>query len=190
MDTFKPGEGKNGAKGVTALYRAVGFFRAAGRAAAKFPRNSSLFSYIRGCFVTALFLLDLFTAKGLFDLQLALADFPLPQPEQHNETYEGLSQDYRRIGTMGLRELSWSSFFPVGRRYPFMPAGALSDGWAYVSFFERWRPRKVPFRMIVLDSGGACRLNMACTVDSFEPSVKRNGDIAYSITVTEYRFVQ
>lgn len=26
-------------------------------------------------------------------------DFPIPQPEQHHETYEGLSRDYRRIGT-------------------------------------------------------------------------------------------
>ena len=30
-------------------------------------------------------------------------DFPLPEPEQHNETYTGLSKDYRRIGTLGLR---------------------------------------------------------------------------------------
>ena len=128
--------------------------------------------------------------EEVFVLPHVPVDFPLPQPEQHSETYTGLSQDYRRIGTMGLRTLSWNSFFPVGRRYGFMPAEALEDGWAYVSFFERWRQRKVPFRMIVLDSQGVSRLNMACTVDTFEPSVKRNGDIAYSIAVTEYRFIQ
>ena len=33
------------------------------------------------------------------------ADFPLPEPDQHNETYEGLSRDYRRIGTLGLRAI-------------------------------------------------------------------------------------
>lgn len=64
-----------------------------------------------------------------------------------------------------------------------------ANGWEYVSFFERWRPQKVPFRFIVLDSSGTTRLNMACTVDTFEPSVRRNGDIAYTITITEYPFV-
>lgn len=33
-------------------------------------------------------------------------DFPIPQPEQHHETYEGLSRDYRRIGTLGLRHMA------------------------------------------------------------------------------------
>lgn len=86
-------------------------------------------------------------------------DFPLPEPEQHNETYEGLSRDYRRIGTLGLRQYTWESIFPVGRRYPFMPPEASDNGWDYVAFFQRGRERKIPFRMIVLDSGGACRLN-------------------------------
>ena len=116
-------------------------------------------------------------------------DFPIPLAEQHHATYEGLSRDYRRIGTMGLRHLEWESFFPVGRRYPFMPAEALTDGWGYVRFFERWRDRKVPFRMIVLDSAGVCRLNMPITVDRLDTRVRRNGDIAYSIAVTEYRFI-
>lgn len=116
-------------------------------------------------------------------------DFPLPEPEQHNETYTGLSKDYRRIGTLGLRQYSWDSFFPVGHRYAFMPPEASENGWDYVAFFQRGRERKVPFRMIVLDSSGVCRLNTPITVDSFETSVRRNGDIAYSISCTEYRFV-
>ena len=47
-------------------------------------------------------------------------DFPIPQPEQHHETYEGLSRDYRRIGTLGLRHMEWTALFPV-HRYSFMP---------------------------------------------------------------------
>lgn len=115
-------------------------------------------------------------------------DFPLSQAEQHHETYEGLSRDYRRIGTMGLRTLSWTALLPI-RRHSFMPREAYKDGWAYVDFFERWRDRKVPFRLIVLDSKGVARLNMPCTVDSFEVSVRQSGDLEYSITVTEYRFI-
>lgn len=127
--------------------------------------------------------------QEVFVLPHVPVDFPLPQPEQNNDTYAGLTRDYRRIGTMGLRTLSWSSFFPVGWRAAFMPKEARTNGWEYVSFFERWRPQKVPFRFIVLDSTGTTRLSMACTVDTFEPSVRRNGDIAYNITITEYPFV-
>ena len=47
-------------------------------------------------------------------------DFPLPLAEQHHETYEGLSRDYRRIGTMGLRHMEWTALLPV-HRYAFMP---------------------------------------------------------------------
>ncbi len=116
-------------------------------------------------------------------------DFPLPQPEQHHETYTGLSYDYRRIGTMGLRHLSWTGLLPVGHKYEFMPAEARENGWEYVDFFERWRNKKVPFRLIVLDNDGVARLNIPVTVDAFEPSIKQNGDIEYTITVTEYRFI-
>ena len=44
-------------------------------------------------------------------------DFPIPQPEQHHETYEGLSRDYRRIGTLGLRHMEWTALLPVTIRY-------------------------------------------------------------------------
>ncbi len=116
-------------------------------------------------------------------------DFGLEYP-QNNDTYTGLSADYNLLGTMGLWQFSLSSFFPVGRRYPFMPAEASTDGWSYVDFFTRNRERKLPFRVIVLDSGGVCRLNAPCSIDNFSWAVKRNGDITYSMTVREYRFIR
>ena len=39
--------------------------------------------------------------------------------------------------------------------------------------------KKVPFRLIVLDSKGASRLNMPVTVDSFDVTVRKNGDLEY-----------
>lgn len=115
-------------------------------------------------------------------------DFQIPSP-QNNGTYNGLSRDYNMIGTMGLRQLELEAFFPVGRRYPFMPAAALTDGWQYVSFFERWRAKKVPIRVVLLDGSNVSRLNMACTIDAFSHGVRRNGDISYSLTAREYRFI-
>jgi hypothetical protein len=118
------------------------------------------------------------------------ADLEIPSPAQSNETYTGLSRDYRRIGTMGLISMSWKGLLPVGRRYAFMPAEASEDGWAYKDFFDRWRDRKVPFRLIILDSGGVARLNIPVTVDDFSVTVRRSGDLNYSVSITEYRFIK
>ena len=116
-------------------------------------------------------------------------DFPLNEPEQHNEAYVGLSRDYRRIGTLAARTYSWTGLLPVGHRYAFMPPEASENGWDYIGFFQRGRERKIPFRMIVLDSSGTPRLNTPITVDSLEVTVRRNGDLNYTISCTEYRFV-
>ena len=85
--------------------------------------------------------------------------------------------------------MEWTALLPV-RRYFFMPSEASADGWAYVDFLSRWRDKKVPFRLIVLDSKGAARLNMPVTVDSFDVTVRKNGDLEYSIAVTEYKFIK
>lgn len=41
----------------------------------------------------------------------------------------------------------------------------------------------------ILDNSGVCRFNDACSVDNFSWKVKRNGDISYSLTFREYRFI-
>lgn len=125
-------------------------------------------------------------------LPVVPVDFPLNLPEQNNEVYSGLSLDYNRIGTYALRKMSWSSVFPVcKRRQPYMPEGAFLDGWEYIYFFAEGRSRKIPFRMIVWDSANFyTRLNMACTVDSLDYTIARNGYIHYTISITEYRFVE
>ena len=97
------------------------------------------------------------------------ADLEIPSPAQSNETYTGLSRDYRRIGTMGLISMSWKGLLPVGRRYAFMPAEASEDGWAYKDFFDRWRDRKVPFRLIILD------IRVEYAVQGFQPFIARHG---------------
>ena len=66
---------------------------------------------------------------------------------------------------------------------------AVEDGWRYVDFIRRNQERRIPFRLTLLDGGGVCRFNAACSVDEFEWKVKRNGDIAYSLTFREYRFL-
>lgn len=109
---------------------------------------------------------------------------------QANETYTGLSMDLNIIGNLGLRTLELSSFFPVNKNYRFVKANSNSDGWAYVDFFNRWRTKGVPIRVVITESNGTERLNMACTVDNFSHSVNKVGDIIYSLSLREYVFVK
>ena len=60
---------------------------------------------------------------------------------------------------------------------------------AYVDFFRRWRQAHVPIR-IVQTSGEREIVNMAVLVDDFSWSLTRTGDIAYSMTVSEYEFIR
>ena len=108
---------------------------------------------------------------------------------QANETYTGLSMDLNIIGNVGLRTLEISSFFPVNKNYYFQKANSNADGHDYVDFFERWRGKHVPIR-IVITEGVVERLNMACTVDSFTHSTDKVGDINYTLTLREYVFVK
>lgn len=130
--------------------------------------------------------------EQIVTLPVVPPDFPMNLPEQNNEIYSGLSLDYNRIGTYALQKMSWSSFFPVcKRRQPYMPEGAFLDGWKYIQFFKEGRDRKIPFRIMVWDvENFSMRLNMPCTVDSLDYTVARNGYIHYTISLTEYRFIE
>ena len=96
------------------------------------------------------------------------AELRSPDSQHHDEASTSC--------TLGLRHMEWTALLPV-HRYSFMPSEASADGWAYVDFLSRWRDKKVPFRLIVLDSKGAARLNMPVTVDSFDVTVRKNGDL-------------
>ena len=58
----------------------------------------------------------------------------------------------------------------------------------YVEFFRRWREKLVPMRITITDTDREI-INMAVLVDSFEWEMLRNGDISYSISLTEYTFI-
>lgn len=108
------------------------------------------------------------------------------EQEQENTDFEGLSGTLKIIGNMGLRTLSFSSFFSLGVRMPGMNQYATENGWAYIDFFERWRNRKVPLRIVITTDEREV-LNMPCVIDNFtwQKKCKR---ITYTINISEYRF--
>lgn len=108
---------------------------------------------------------------------------------QNNEQFQTInSGTLNLIGDIGLRNLSIQSFFPINN-YKWIKKGSNLDGWSYVDFFKKWRGKRVPLRIVITSTKGKEILNMPCTIDEFEFAEKRNGDISYSLTITEYPFV-
>lgn len=108
---------------------------------------------------------------------------------QNNEKFETINNGtLNLIGPEGLRSFSITSLFP-SQKYGWLKPGSVAEPFKYIDFFNKWRGKKVPFRVIASRPDGTEWFNMAVLVDEFNFSVRRNGDITYSLTVSEYPFV-
>lgn len=86
-------------------------------------------------------------------------------------------------GMRGLREISFSSFFP--RRYDssYCETSNLRSPRAYVDVIEKLK-RAGTVKLIITGTP----INFRCTIESFDWGENdRTGDIAYSLTLKEYR---
>ncbi len=108
---------------------------------------------------------------------------------QDNSTYDGLSFPLNMIGNLQLREFQIESIFP-NKRYSWANPLASCNANDYIEFFEKWRGKRVPIRVVMTDKSGGEILNIPCTVDKFTYHYDRAGDVAYNMTVREYRFVE
>lgn len=107
---------------------------------------------------------------------------------QENEDFNAVNGKLKLIGNAGLMTLTIESFWPVDKNYTWAKPGSDKNGWNYVSFFKKWRDKKVPMRIVITTDDGATRLNMACLVNKLNWSVDKTGDIKYTLEIVEYKF--
>lgn len=117
------------------------------------------------------------------------ANLPEISSPQANETFNAITGDLNVIGAMGLRTLTLTSFFPVNKNYKFIRSKALANGWDYVEWIEKYRAQYIPFRLVIIETNGTERLNMACTIDDFKYNLNKANNINYSLNFREYKFV-
>lgn len=101
---------------------------------------------------------------------------------QGNETYSTVNGELNLIGNIGLKTISFSSFFPMDERNYSKNNSLL--GFDYIDTIEDLRSRKLPFRFIVTDTN----INLPVTIDEFEWSVLKGRKINYSLNLREFRF--
>lgn len=104
---------------------------------------------------------------------------------QNNEKYNTISQgDIKLIGKRGLKSLTIQSFFP-SKDYPFAKDKTYI-GWEYVEIIESWIDREVPIRLIITDTP----INMVCSIENFDYGTDTTGDVNYSLSLSEFKFIQ
>ena len=106
-------------------------------------------------------------------------EFTVSKP-QSNEVFETFSQgQLKLIGLPQLKSISWSSFFP-SRDYPFLRDRS-DTAFGYLYTIDTWIKQKLPIRLIRTETP----INMACCVDDFSYTIRKDGDMNYSITLGE-----
>jgi len=111
------------------------------------------------------------------------SEFTITKP-QKNETFETVSQgDLKLIGQAGLKGIIINSFFPV-RDYTFLKDRTYK-GFEYVYIIDKWIEAKYPIRLIITETP----INMVCCVDDFQYTIKRDGDLYYSLVLSQFKLV-
>lgn len=108
--------------------------------------------------------------------------------DQNHENFNSISQgDLRLIGDVGLKGISFSSFFPLDNdnNAPYIRSTQWF-GHTYVDIFEAMMKRKLPVRLTITDT----KINLPMTIDKFDYTVGKSGDVDYTMTLTEFRFVK
>ncbi len=106
----------------------------------------------------------------------------------NNEEFETINNGtLNLIGEIGLRSINISSIFPKDKK-SWAKKGSV-EGKNYVLFFEKWRAKKLPVRLIITLKDGSEWVNMPCLIESFDYSYDRQENVRYSLDFKEYKYI-
>jgi len=104
-----------------------------------------------------------------------------------NDTLKTVKGNIRLVGEKTLTTVSWSSIFPVNKKYGFVAVGSRTNGYDYVNFLQEAVKAKIPIRVIMTTLNKRTICNMLATIDDgFSWAIDKAGDIQYSISLTEF----
>lgn len=109
-------------------------------------------------------------------------------PFGHEDVNIAQLGEYTVIGERGLKEFSFSSFFPRDYNPTYCEYNNFPAPWTIVDTLERWRDSRKPMRLVVTGSP----INYPVTIRSFsyEPDRAGNpGDIYFDLSFKEFRFI-
>jgi len=121
--------------------------------------------------------------QQVLQLPVVPAEFTVTKP-QKNEVFETVTQgDLKLVGTPGLKGITINSFFPL-RDYPFL-RDRTYKGFEYVYIIDTWILQNLPIRLIITETP----INMAVSVENFEYTIKKDGDLHYILELGEFKLL-
>ena len=118
--------------------------------------------------------------EQVLQLPVVPPEFSITKPKNNNVFETATHGDLKLIGKAGLRGIIIESFFPV-RDYPFLRDRS-TQGFGYVYIIDTWYHAKLPIRLVITETP----INLAMTVDSFDYRIGTNGDLYYTLALSEF----
>lgn len=111
------------------------------------------------------------------------------QIPSNNEEFQTINTGtLNLIGDIGLRQISLNSIFPKNKE-TWSAAGSV-EAEQYISFFDKYRSKKIPIRLIITLADGSECINMPVLVDNFNYSRDKNiENVRYTLDLKEYRLI-
>lgn len=126
--------------------------------------------------------------QEVLQLPVPPSDYKITSPWDNGQM-KGLQGTINIIGLKGLKSVSISSFFPAkGKDYPYNQNKTMW-GMEYVNTIERWRERRLPLRLVIVSQDGEKNVNMSVTIDTFEHSEGQDGDVNFTLSMSEFVFI-
>lgn len=109
-------------------------------------------------------------------------------PFSHTDVQVAKLGEVSVFGERGLKEFSFSTFFPEYYNETYCEYSKFPKPSACVATLEKWRDKRKPIRFIVTGT----KVNIPVTIRDFSYEIERSGhgaDIPFSLSLKEYRFL-
>ncbi|MDQ0154907.1 LysM peptidoglycan-binding domain-containing protein [Robertmurraya andreesenii] len=110
-------------------------------------------------------------------------------PFGHSDINIAQLGEYAIVGERGLKEYSFTSFFPRDYNPVYCEYNGFPAPWTFVETLERWRDTRRPMRLTITGTP----INEAVTIREFTYTPDKAGgpgDIYYELRFKEFRFIE
>lgn len=122
--------------------------------------------------------------KEVLQLPIIPKDFDGVKFPHNNQTFQTISDgDIKLIGMPGLKIISLNSWFPM-KEYPFAKSPLM--GTEAKEFFVKWKRKRRPIRVIIVNNNGYEFHNELYAIDEFVFGYDRAGDMTYSLSLEQF----
>lgn len=122
--------------------------------------------------------------KEVLQLPIIPPDFEGVKFPHNNQTFSTISEgDVKLIGKEGLKSIALKSWFPM-KEYSYAKSPLL--GTEAKEFFVKWKKKRRPIRVVIVNDNGYEFHNELYAIDDFVFGYDRAGDMTYSLSLEQF----